>query len=147
MSVIVMSLLISLVGYLSYSGGGDKTVKFAVYLLLLYVSVSPLIDLVGSIADSDAIIDSEIIADESGEYLDVAKTAFEEGVCKLLCTEYNLNAENVAVIVFGFDFENMRAESIKVVLSGSNVHADWRSIENYVYTLGLGKCEVNIRLD
>lgn len=147
-----MSSLLGLISYLSYPGASEKAVKFAVSLLLIYTSITPVLAFVRNFSD-DALTDFvEEIKDNANEKLDsgneeyllVSEEALKEGICKLIFTEYGIPAENIEVYIHGFDFEKMRAERISILLSGKGALSDSRSIENLVNELGIGECEVNI---
>lgn len=69
---------------------------------------------------------------------------FADGVKKLVCEKYSLDADEVRVHVFGLDAASMRAEKIVVVLRGGAVLSDLRGIRSAVEDAGLGKCEVKI---
>lgn len=149
-SVMITSMLLGLFSYLSYPGASERAAKFAASVLFLYVVLMPTLSLVKKI--SDGKIDVGDITDgihiENGEYgkeyEEVAKEAFTDGIRQLIFTKYGIKEENAEVFVFGFDFERMKAEKIKILLSGKGALADWRGIEDYITELGLGVCEVEI---
>ena len=149
-SVVVMSAILGIISYVSYPSGSEKTVRFAASVLLLYTALTPLLGFVSKITSDDisSLIGDFDYKDEvgDGEYIIVAENAFKEGISKLLFAKYGINEEDSEVFVFGFDFENMRAEKIKIQLSGGGSTADFRGIENYITESGLGECEVNLKI-
>ena len=76
----------------------------------------------------------------------VAEDAFARGIGRAVEEKFSLEEGSVDVKVIGFDFEKMRAESIKIILSGRSVVADYRGIEKYVNSMEIGKCEVVIEI-
>lgn len=151
-SVTVMSMLLGLISYLSYPGSSEKSVKFAVSVLLIYTSMLPILSFVSKISsggEMDFIEEIRKDAEEnvtSGkeEYITVSEDAIKKGLGKLLFTEYGIAEENIKIYVHGLDFESMKAEKIKIVLCGGGALSDYRSIEDFVNKLGIGECEVNI---
>ena len=148
--VVVMSATLGIISYVSYPSASEKTVKFATTVLLLYTALTPLLSFVNNItADNFENYFGNLDygnADSEGEYAIVAEEAFKEGVCKLLFTKYGIKSENITVSVFSFDFKEMKAEKIKILLSGDGAFSDFRGIEEYITESGLGECEVNVRI-
>lgn len=150
-AITAVSVFLGLLGYLSYPSGSQRSVKLALALLLLYAVMLPLVSLVRGIAengvpDSTEFPDASISGEYEEEYVEVAKSAFKSGICKLLFTKYGIEEEDAAVYVYNFDFESMKAERIEIVLSGSAKFKDYRAIESYVTGSGLGECEVEIEI-
>ena len=149
-AVVVMSAILGLISYISYPSSSEKTVKFAASVLLLYTALTPLLSFADKVTSGrlDGIfdsLDSETV-ETDGEYAKVAEEAFKNGIYKLLFTKYSVNEEEAEVFIFNFDFKNMRAEKIKIVLFGNGAFADFRGIESYITESGLGECEVNVRI-
>ena len=145
--LIAISSLIGVCSYISYGDREDKYLKTASSLILAYVVILPIVTLVKDASDYtydgtfwidsfDSINDTEL-----GES---AELAFCDGVKKYVCSQFSLSEENVRVRVFGFDFANMKAEKIKVILSGSAIFADNRAISEQIEKNGLGECEVEL---
>ena len=148
-SVTVVSAFLGLLSYLSYPSASDKTVRFASSVLLLYTVAMPIGTLISGISDGsvkteiDGIIDSAgSNVTDSGEYKKVAEEAFREGIKKLITDKYGVSGDKVDVYVFGYDFENMRADKINVVMKGKAALKDFHAIEDYLNGLNMGKCEV-----
>ncbi len=146
--LILISAALGIISFVSYPGFSDRLVRFASAMLVIYVALAPFLWFVKDISKTDFDGIFEDIKNETfvedGTYIKVAEEAFKEGICKLLITKYGIKAENIRIYVFGFDFENMRAESIKIVLSGRDAAQDARGAEAYLNTLSLGRVEVNI---
>ena len=150
MPVVVMSAVLGIISFVSYPTASEKTVKFAATVLLLYTALTPLLSFVSGLTSGsfkDYIGEFEQNeAQPDGEYAVVAEQAFKEGISKLLFTKYGIKEENADIYVFGFDFEQVRAKKIKIVLSNNSVFSDFRGIEEYITESGLGECEVNVKI-
>ena len=146
LSVVVMSVFVGVTDCFSYPCGTEKTVKTAAALLLVYTATAPVLSLVGSIRDIGNNFDDffEIELDTEGDYLQVSEGAFCQGILQLVSEKFNIPQEDIKVAVFGFDFEKMRAEKIKITLRKEAFFADWRGVQTYISELGLGDCEVNV---
>ena len=140
----VMAVVIGVASYISYPGASERTVKLCTSLIFLYALLSPAVSMLQRLpsykVDFDGILEDTEAGD--GTYKQVAEEAFAEGIRQLLFTKYGLNENNLRVFVIGFEFEKMRAERIKIILSGKGALADWRGIEEYITESGLGECEV-----
>ena len=149
-AVVVMSATLGIISYVSYPQGSEKTVKFAASVLLLYTAITPLLSFVIRISNGEisGIVPSPDYSDSemSDEDKEVAESAFKEGISKLLLSKYGIKAENAEIYVIGFDFQKMRADKIKITLSGSGAISDFRGIESYITESGLGDCEVNLEI-
>ena len=130
------------------TSSSERLVRLASSVILLYVMLVPIASLVGSGGfDISDIIGGITIPDTpsgDGAYTEVAKEAFVSGIKELVSEKYGIAKSDISVLVYGFDFESMRAEKIKIALSGKGALSDWRSIASYITGEGLGKCEVNI---
>lgn len=147
--VVAVSVMLGAVGSLSYPGASDKIVKSAVAVLLLYCVAVPGVKLVEGLSEvgfSGIDTPSFDVELSGGAYENVGKEAFLLGTKKLIMEKYNISAEEISVSAEGFDFQNMRADKIKILLSGGAVAKDYFAIEQYVRDIGLGECEVNIRI-
>ena len=148
--LISASFVVALGGLTSYGGRAQNAVKLALGVMLLSVSIVPIVSAV-----SDAVNEANIIFTEgppsdgtSGTlYEKTAEEAFCEGIKKLLKSEFSLSPSDVEVRVFGFKTDEVRADKIKIILSGSAVHADHRSLRLRIEELGLGECEVVLEIN
>lgn len=148
-SVTAVSAFLGLLSFLSYPSASEKTVKFASSVLLLYTVAMPVVAFVSDIADGTVWLEIDEIVDglggsvtEDGEYKRVAEEAFSEGIRRLVADRYGISTDKVEVYVFGYDFENMRADKIKVVMRGAAGLKDLRLVEEYLNGLNMGECEV-----
>ena len=147
-SVIAVSAVVALGGLLRYGGVLDKAASAGMALILLCVTVTPIVKLVGSIS---SFSDGELFAGlsvetplEKSEYYGTAKEAFCGGVEEYVCEEFSLNADEVSVAAFDFDIQKMCAGKILIKLRGGVLTADTRAIKSKVESAGLGRCEVEL---
>ena len=146
--VVVTSTVLGFFTFLSYSPLNDRLIKAAASLLLLYTVLLPTVNAVkklGSFIDSP-VFDFSLDGVSQGECEAVAQKAFIAGIHKLLFTKYEIDEADAEVVVYGFDFQTMRAEKIKILLWGKAIYADLRGIREYLNSLNLGECEVEIRI-
>ena len=143
--VFLISALVGMLSHLSYGGRSDIS-KLALSVLMLYVVVAPLADMVKN-TDFKSLFEvdynEEIITDG---YEGIAEDAFAKGIESAVADKFSLSEDNIRVRVVGFDFENMRAEKIQVILSGRAALADYKSIEKYLNGLNVGVCECEIEI-
>lgn len=140
--VFAVSALLGLLSAVSFDKN-NKVYRFAFSVLLLYVVILPL----GDISVEDFELDN-ITSDyeDVGEYEEVARDAFVSGIRRLVSDKYSLKEENVRVLIEGFDFQNMKAEKIRIILSGGAVFSDYKSIERYINETNIGECTVEIEI-
>ena len=118
---------------------GGLRILFAAALLL------PIVNARGSLGELSAAL-PPYSEESGGEYEMVAEEAFLVGTRRAVCEKFSLSEELVSVAADGFSFRDMRAEKIKITLSGIAALADGRAIEKFVEGEGLGECEVRIRV-
>lgn len=151
-SAVFMSALLGILSYSSYpSQVSERSMKIASCVLILYVVLNPVFAFSKDffLSDKDnwfGDVTNDFNIDDS-HMSEVGKEAFSDGIKMLLESEFGISCKDVGVFVYGFDFKSMKAEKIKIVLSGKSALADWRKIENRITELGLGECEVNIQLE
>ena len=125
---------------------GSRAARFALSVLLIYTVLMPLsaifsgsfgFELGGGLGD---------ISGYDKEYENVAREAFCEGIDAYVCSELGLDSDGVLVSCDGFDYKEMRAERVRVVLSGKCVFADSLKIKKLIEDGGLGMCEVEIEI-
>lgn len=144
-SVFVISAVAAVLSQLAYRGSSDPS-RFAISVVILYVVIAPLGSLLGEI-DIDSILNPPLnLPVEQEGYEQVAARAFADGVAKAVAEEFSLERESLRVELRGFDFKNMRAEKIRIILSGRSALADYKEIERYVDRLGMGDCECEIEI-
>ena len=144
-SVFAVCLIMGGLRALCYGGGVAE--KLTMGIITLAVIITPISSLI-----SDFDVDSWLESLEdgggglSGESGVVIEEAFAEGVCSAVAEKFSLEREDVRVRLSGFDAEAMRAEKIRITLSGAAALADYKAVEKYISGLGLGGCEVGIEI-
>lgn len=144
--LVAASAVISFGSLLARDGGEAGGIKLAMGIMLLSVSVLPIASVVVDTvsAGGEIFSDVEFPNTENSEYQKTAEQAFCDGIKKLVKEEFTVAENELDVAVFGFDVTKMRAEKIKIILSGSAVHSDFRSLRARIEELGLGECEVEL---
>ena len=140
---VALSSIAATASLLSFSAGRDKFHRFAVSAVLASALAVPFLNLVGQIGELDfssASFKEEEI--ESVALGSTAETAFTEGIRAFVAEEWSVSKEKIIVSAEGFDFQNMRAEKIKITLLGRGAHIDFRALSDYIESKGLGECEV-----
>ncbi len=123
--------------------------RAALAIIILYTVSAPIAEAVlsgenGFSVDLGIGIDDSKIFDDG--YIEVAKEAFELGICRAVAERYSINVDDISVRAFDFDFNEMKADKIKILLTGLGALCDRRGIEKYLSGLGIGECEVNIEI-
>lgn len=143
--IVAVCAVVSLAAFVSYRGECDGAAKGALALIMLSAVALPLSSLSVDISFSDISID-ELLPSGEAEYESVGKEALETGLRRLIAGRFSLSEEDITVTVDGYDFSAMRAERIRVLLSGRAAAADIVAIRNYVTEQGIGECEVDIEI-
>ena len=129
------------------SWGSADASRLAVAIITVYVIVTPAMSALGEL-DIDGLFDKIEVSGVEGEadYEKITEEAFKQGIRKAVADEFDVDESSVEVLVSGFNFENMRAGQIKVILSGKAALGDYRGIENYLNELDIGDCGVEIKI-
>ena len=141
-SILFISGVLSLLTY-----GSGRAEKTAVGIITAFVILSPVISLVSEL-DISGVIDMvtndayESDADPSV----VAEEAFAEGIKSVVAENFLIKKEDISLKINDFDMKNMRCSEIVIFLSGTALLSDYRGIEAYVSSLGMGECRVEIQL-
>ena len=144
-TLVATSALVGICSFLSFSEGEDKGLRVASSVILVYALSLPLVTLFKEEINFEALGgDYPDISFLDTEFSKSAEQSFADGVEAMLTEKFSLSPDNVEIVLFGFDTKSMRAEKIKVILTGSSVFADARGIEAAVSCAGLGECEVEI---
>ena len=137
--VFVTAAILSVARIVGYKSGNIE--RLALGIICVYVILSPLRGL--SADGLDSLLAPPDISIENGAE-EVLEDAVAEGVASAVSAEFSLKKTDISVRLFGFDSENMRAEKIEIILSGSALTADYRSIESFVNKMEIGECRVEI---
>lgn len=116
-------------------------------VIILSVVLSPAVEMVENL-NVDSLLEIFDASVEMPEYSyeSVAEDAFAKGIATSVAQEFSLKTENIRIKLYGFDFEKMRAEKIRIVLSGSAAMSDYRAVADYVNKMNIGECEVEIEI-
>lgn len=140
--------ILAVVGLLSlFSYGSGRAESTVLAIICLFILLSPIVRAVGSL-DAENIFDKIEIPDTEGEsgYERIIEEAFADGICSAVADRFILNKESISVRLQNFDSKNMRADKIRVILSGRAALADSIAIEKYLNSLSLGECRVEIEI-
>ena len=124
---------------------GDSVSRVAAMAIILWMTLSPIASFVRD-------FDPELLLPTEGENLgneelaEVAKEALCQGICRAVSEKFGIPADSVSVTVVGFDMLNMKCDEIRIILGGRAITADYKAIEKYVGSLGIGECEVDIEI-
>lgn len=144
-AVFAVSILGGILDMLS-SGALKSAEKLAIGMITLYVVLSPLTSL-GNLGEKDFVNIFEAPDIEHDKiYVDRAEEAFCLGISRAVAKKFNIDTSQVRVSTRNFDFENMRAEKIFVVLSDGAITSDYRAIESYINDMKIGVCECEIEI-
>ena len=146
LSVYLTAAVTGILSLALYREGGDKATKFALGVLVAYAVVMPLADVTGGIFERPEILlpDSPELNDSAVS--EAAKAAFEEGIERLVKEEFSLGDGTVTVVMDGFLLTEMRAEKIRVYLSGKGVFVDARAVERLINKYGFGECVADFEI-
>ncbi len=145
---ITVFAICAIVGVLSLiSYGSGKAESLSLSIITLFVIASPIVSAAGSF-DIDGWLSSIGSPDYEvdSEYGAVLEESFAEGIALAVADKFSLNKEDIRVRVWGFDPENMRADNIKIILSGRAALADYKAVESYIDRLEMGECSVEIEI-
>ena len=144
--VFAICAVVSVCSLFVYGEKKDFATRLALSTLVVYAALMPIFSLLSS-SDLDASFDYEFdVGEYSEDYLEVAEKAFCEGIRRLVVEKYALDADGVFVLCEGFEFKDMRADRIRIILSGSAAFCDYKSIEKYINEQGIGVCSAEIEI-
>lgn len=142
--VFAVAFAAAVASFVSYDGGKSVTMRGAISIVLLLSVSQPIMAFAKELSELRAPTFSGFDGEEVGEYEEVAKDAFSEGVCKLIAEEYSLSEKNISVKAEGFDVKSMTAEKIYVTLYGKAAFLDPRAVEKFINNYGFGVCYAEI---
>lgn len=129
------------------SHGSGRAERVVIGIVTLYIIISPLAD---GLSDFDVDRWLESLRGEgvevSPEYEEVLEQSFSEGLKNAVAEKFSLKRDNIRVSLSGFDVEKMRAERIRISLSGAAALADYKAVEKYINGLDVGECELEIEI-
>ena len=131
-----------------YDGEKMKSSRTALGIILLAALGIPFLKSLISLPDI-SLEQNPIYDNEYNEELrdEAAEESFLYGIKLAVAEKFSLSEEEVIVKCSGFSFEKMKAERIKIVLSGKAAFSDIRSVRDYVEKSGFGECEVLVSFE
>ena len=145
-SVFVICTVTGILGLLSYNNKNGAE-RAALGIILLFVVLSPISEIITSFNSED--FDPEnILADMQPEtgLSEALAAALCDGICRAVGEEFSLDDGELTATVYGFDVKNMKAEKIRILLTGRAALSDSKAIKEFVEKMEVGECEVRIEL-
>jgi hypothetical protein len=143
-TVITVAAVFGGLSMLSYRGGSVE--RAVIGIISLFLLISPMAKAASDV-DFEKIRLPSLSEEWEGEELSAyAEEAFCRGITLAICEEFSLSAEDISVRSFGFDYEKMSAEKIRVILSGRAAFASSRAVESFVNKMKIGECRVEVEI-
>lgn len=141
--IISVGIVAALGGGLLYDGEREGASRGAISVILLLATIAPVAAFVSQLSLKAPTLPDLPVA-EDGEYTEVAREAFCDGIRTLLSENYSLSEDCFAVKCEGFDFTSMRAERLTVTLRGAAVRCDPLAVEKFINSYEIGDCHAEI---
>ena len=141
--VISVGIVAAIGGGLLYDGEREGASRVAISVILLLATIAPVAAFVSQLSLKAPTLPN-LPAAEDGEYTEVAREAFCDGIRTLLSENYSLSEDCFAVKCEGFDFTSMRAERLTVTLRGAAVRCDPLAVEKFINSYEIGDCHAEI---
>ncbi len=142
--VFAVAFAAAVASFVSYDGGKSTAARGAISIVLLLSVSQPIMAFAKELSELRAPSFSDFGTEMEGEYEEIAREAFSEGIVKLIAEEFSLSEKNISVKIEGFDFESMAAEKIFVTLYGAAALRDPDAVEKFVNNYELGECYAEI---
>lgn len=141
--IISVGIVAAISGGLLYDGEREGASRGAISVILLLATIVPVAAFISQVTVS--LPDLPNLPDATdGEYTEVAREAFCDGIRTLLSENYSLSEDCFAVKCEGFDFTSMRAERLTVTLRGAAVRCDPLAVEKFINSYEIGDCHAEI---
>lgn len=141
--IISVGIVAAIGGGLLYDGEREGASRGAISVILLLATIAPVAAFVSQLSLKAPAL-PDLPAAEDGEYTEVAREAFCDGIRTLLSENYSLSEDCFAVKCEGFDFTSMRAERLTVTLRGAAVRCDPLAVEKFINSYEIGDCHAEI---
>lgn len=141
--IISVGIVAAIGGGLLYDGEREGASRGAISVILLLATIAPVAAFVSQLSLKAPTL-PDLPAAEDGEYTEVAREAFCDGIRTLLSENYSLSEDCFAVKCEGFDFTSMRAERLTVTLRGAAVRCDPLAVEKFINSYEIGDCHAEI---
>jgi len=142
--IFFISLIFGVLELIVYKPEGAFGEKGALAVLLFFSVLTPLAGILKP--QTEKFPDFKTEENNSGEYIEVAKEAFEEGIKKEIAEKYSIKSEYITVASVDFSFESMRAGEIHVSLSARAGRLDPKKVEEYINSFNIGRCYVSFEI-
>ena len=141
--IISVGIVAAIGGGLLYDGEREGVSRGAISVILLLATIAPVAAFVSQLSLKAPTLPN-LPAAEDGEYTEVAREAFCDGIRTLLSENYSLSEDCFAVKCEVFDFTSMRAERLTVTLRGAAVRCDPLAVEKFINSYEIGDCHAEI---
>ena len=141
--IVSVGIVAAVGGALLYDGEREGASRTAISLILLLAAVAPVAAFVSQLSFTAPTL-PDLPTIEDGEYTDVAREAFCDGIRTLLSEKFSLSEDCFAVKCEGFDFTSMRAERLTVTLRGAALRCDPLAVEKFINSYEIGVCHAEI---
>ena len=141
--IISVGIVAAVGGALLYDGEREGASRVAISVILLLATIAPVVAFVSQLSLKAPTM-PELPNATDGEYTEVAREAFCDGIRTLLSENYSLSEDCFAVKCEGFDFTSMRAERLTVTLRGAAVRCDPLAVEKFINSYEIGDCHAEI---
>ena len=141
--IISVGIAAAIGGALLYDGEREGASRGAISVILLLATIAPVVAFVSQLSLKAPTM-PELPDATDGEYTEVAREAFCDGIRTLLSENYSLSEDCFAVKCEGFDFTSMRAERLTVTLRGAAVRCDPLAVEKFINSYEIGDCHAEI---
>lgn len=127
--------------------GQGRVESLVVGIITLWIILLPIADCIRHF-EPDNWLDSIEIPDytTNSQIGEVIEDAFAQGVTDSVAEKFSLNSEDIRVRLYDFDDGKLRADRIRIILSGRAVFADYKAIEKYINEMDIGVCNVEIEM-
>jgi hypothetical protein len=148
-AAVALGALVGISSLVSYSSANERVIRSAISLIVLFTVASPVVSAAGRLVDlyesgAFEVGDVEITG---GAYDEVSERAFCEGVAKYVWQVSGIDREQVRVLVYGYDAQEVKCENIKIILGEGGALVDHRRLRERVLSEimnGKGECTVEI---
>ena len=142
--IISMLATVALASFASYDPERERSMRGVLGIILFASLIAPVVNSLKSFSSGLSEYET-YIPEEIGS--SVLEESVEDGIRKAVASEFSLHEKNVCVECVGFNKNDLKAEKIRVILSGRAVLSDIPSIKKYVNGMGLGDCETEVNFE
>ena len=140
-TVFIISILSGILESLTHQSVKNST-RALIGIVTLFLLLNPIRETFLGVDFSDMTLPTLPDSEISEEYSGYVREAFESGIAMAVADRFGLDESNIRVKVTGFDSQMMRAESIRISLSGVAALSDYRAIRDYINNMKIGECTV-----